>query len=75
MESSYEVDEPICFEVGAGDMMGNRLFQGFDEAVRGLAVGQKTLLEAAGGEWQQELLFTVPIDHPEVQRLQGRYKK
>ena len=25
--------------------MGNKLFQGFDEAVRGLAVGQKTELE------------------------------
>ncbi len=25
--------------------MGNKLFQGFDEAVRGLAVGQMTVLE------------------------------
>ena len=28
-------------------MMGNKLFQGFDEAVRGLAVGQKTELEVS----------------------------
>lgn len=33
------------------------------------------LPQASGGEWRQELLFSVPIDHPEVQRLQGRYKK
>ncbi|KAG2494977.1 hypothetical protein HYH03_006910 [Edaphochlamys debaryana] len=55
-------------------MMGNRLFQGFDEAVRGMAVGQTTVLEASGGEWRRELMFTVPRDHPEVQRLEGRYK-
>ena len=74
LESSYELNEPLSFEVGAGDMMGNKLFQGFDEAVRGMAVGQKTILEAVGGEWNQELLFYVPHDHPEVERLQGRYK-
>ncbi|KAG2434187.1 hypothetical protein HXX76_007913 [Chlamydomonas incerta] len=55
-------------------MMGNRLFQGFDEAVRGMAVGQTTVLEASGGEWKRELLFAVPRDHPEVARLEGRYK-
>jgi len=27
LESSYEVNEPLSFEVGAGDMMGNKLFQ------------------------------------------------
>ena len=31
--------------------------------------------KASGGEWNKELLFVVPIDHPEIQRLQGRYKK
>ena len=74
LESSYDLNEPLSFECGAGDMMGNKLFQGFDEAVRGMAVGQKTILEAVGGEWKKELLFNVPADHPEVQRLQGRYK-
>ncbi len=71
--------------------------QGFDEAIRGLAVGQTTLIEvmvclqparlpptshtlltlaqASGGEWQPQLLFAVPLDHPEIQRLEGRYKK
>ncbi|KAJ9513366.1 hypothetical protein QJQ45_001399 [Haematococcus lacustris] len=48
--------------------------KGFDEAIRGLAVGQTTVIEAAGGEWQRELLFSVPREHPEVQRLEGRYK-
>ncbi|GIL86240.1 hypothetical protein Vretimale_13762 [Volvox reticuliferus] len=72
--SEKDLGEPLSFEVGAGDMMGNRLFQGFDEAVRGMAVGQRTILEASGGEWKRELLFAVPRDHPEVQRLEGRYK-
>jgi hypothetical protein len=31
--------------------------------------------QAQGGDWNRDLLFKVPIDHPEVQRLQGRYKK
>jgi len=74
LESSRDAGEPLTFEVGAGEMMGNKLFQGFDEAVRGLAVGQTTVLEASGGEWKRELLFAVPRDHPEVQRLEGRYK-
>ncbi|GLC44504.1 hypothetical protein PLESTB_000066100 [Pleodorina starrii] len=72
--SATDLGEPLSFEVGAGEMMGNRLFQGFDEAVRGMAVGQTTVLEASGGEWRRELLFAVPRDHPEVQRLEGRYK-
>eukprot|EP00198_Chlamydomonas_reinhardtii_P006562 XP_001695898.1 peptidyl-prolyl cis-trans isomerase, FKBP-type [Chlamydomonas reinhardtii] len=72
--SETDLGEPLAFEVGAGDMMGNRLFQGFDEAVRGMAVGQTTVLEASGGEWKRELLFAVPRDHPEVARLEGRYK-
>lgn len=66
--------EPITFEVGAGDITGNKFFQAFDEAVRGLSKGQSAILEASGGEWRRELLFTVPYDHEEVQRLAGRYK-
>jgi hypothetical protein len=31
--------------------------------------------QAQGGEWNRDLLFKVPADHPEVARLQGRYKK
>jgi hypothetical protein len=33
------------------------------------------ITQASGGEWQRELLFSVPKDHPEVLRLEGRYKK
>ena len=25
-------------------------------------------------EWKQELLFTIPRDHPEVQRLEGKFR-
>ena len=42
--------------------------------MRGLAVGETTSLEAAGGQWDPALLFTVPASHPEVERLAGRYK-
>jgi len=108
LESSRASNEPTTFEVGAGDVVGNRLFEAFDEAVRGLAVGETMglkvkriikciialgggvclLLDAAeqliffpcpsqieGAPWEQDLLFKVPRDHQEVQRLEGRYKK
>jgi hypothetical protein len=32
-------------------------------------------VQAAGGEWKDELLFRVPRQHPEMERLAGRYKK
>lgn len=38
--SSEETGEPLSFEVGTRDFMGNPFFQGIDEAVRGLSVGQ-----------------------------------
>jgi hypothetical protein len=82
LESSQESGEPLTFEVGAGEVMGNKLFQvsgpalssvlqfreflvcmnrealscqtaqhvicqGFDEAIRGLAVGQATIIEVS----------------------------
>lgn len=31
--------------------------------------------QVEGDEWNPELLFKVPWDHPEVERLKGRYKK
>jgi hypothetical protein len=38
-------------------------------------VGEKVEIELSGGDWRPELLFAVPRDHPEVERLEGRYKK
>jgi hypothetical protein len=32
-------------------------------------------MQASGRPWQKELMFQVPRDHPEVLRLEGRYKK
>jgi len=49
--------------------------QAFDGAVRGLGVGEVVELEMSGGDWRPELLFDVPKNHPEVERLEGRYKK
>lgn len=66
--------DPITFEVGAGDVVGNKLFQAFDEAVRGLYKGQSSILEATGGEWRKELVFSIPRTHEEIERLEGRYK-
>eukprot|EP00803_Ostreobium_quekettii_P004120 evm.model.scf_281.5 EVM.evm.TU.scf_281.5 scf_281:56694-60434(+) len=74
LDSSRERGEPVTFEVGAGDVIGNRLFQGFDGAVRGVGKGEMVVLEAQGGEWKKDLLFTVPREHQEILRLEGRYK-
>ncbi|KAF6265583.1 hypothetical protein COO60DRAFT_863334 [Scenedesmus sp. NREL 46B-D3] len=67
-------NEPMAFEVGAGDIISNPLFQAFDGALRGLAIGESVELQISGGEWQKELLFVVPREHPEIERLEGRYK-
>jgi hypothetical protein len=46
---SADNDEPLTFEVGSQQFMGNPLFQGIDEAVRGLAVGQSALVQVRLG--------------------------
>lgn len=40
-----------------------------------LSSHKKCLLQAEGGDWKPELLFMVPREHEEIQRLEGRYKK
>ena len=78
LDSSREGDgrgEPLTFEVGAGDVFGNELFQAFDEVVRGRAAGETVRLTCPSPPaWDPELLFRVPGDHPEVERMRGRYK-
>lgn len=74
VESTRDADEPLTFEIGAGEIISNPIFRAFDGAVRGLGVGEEVEMEIHGGDWKPELLFTVPRDHPEVERLEGRYK-
>ncbi len=53
--------EPLTFTVGAGDVIS-----GFDDAVRGLAVGETVTVRLepaeAYGERSDELIFDVPAD-------------
>ncbi|BDA47526.1 probable FKBP-type peptidyl-prolyl cis-trans isomerase MJ0 [Coccomyxa sp. Obi] len=74
VDDSADSEDPVSFEVGAGEITGNPLFQAFDEAIRGLPLGSTTILEAKGGDWKRELFFEVPRDHEEMLRLEGRYK-
>ena len=60
--------------MGAGDVFGNPLYAAFDELVRGLAPGESTSLAAQGEAWSPDKCWKVPGDHPEIERLQGRYK-
>lgn len=46
-------------QVGAGEVTGNPLFQAFDEAIRGCALGETAVLEAKGGKWMPDLYFEV----------------
>lgn len=48
-QADDDPNEPISFEVGAGDIMGNALFQAFDEAVRGMCVGDTAVVKAKAG--------------------------
>ncbi len=59
VDDSTDSEDPVSFEVGAGEITGNPLFQAFDEAIRGLPLGSTTILEAKGGEWKKELFFEV----------------
>lgn len=70
LQSMEDMEEPITFEVGAADVMGNPLFLAFDKAVQGMVIGEEALVSASGGEYDPNLLFKVPMSHPEVRRLQ-----
>ena len=58
---TQESAEPLTFEVGAGDVMGNALFQAFDEAVLGMALGDEATVSAVSGEYDRDLLFAVRL--------------
>jgi len=74
LDSSRARDAPLTFEVGAGDVFGNPLYAAFDDLVRGLAPGESTSLAAQGEPWSPDKCWKVPADHPEIERLSGRYK-
>ena len=61
--------DPVTFEVGAADVVGNPLFKAFDKAVRNMTVNETREIEASGGEYDPNLLFRVPQEHPEIERL------
>lgn len=46
LESSRDKNEVATFEVGAGNFVGNKLFEAFDEAVRGMAIGESIGIKA-----------------------------
>jgi peptidyl-prolyl isomerase F (cyclophilin D) len=58
-DSSRERGAPLSFTVGTGEVI-----PGFDDAVRGLAVGDsitvRMLPADAYGEWSEDLVFEVP---------------
>lgn len=60
-DSSRDRNEPLPFEVGS-----DQVIAGFDEAVRGLAVGDVVTVrippDEAYGERDEELVFSVPIE-------------
>ena len=74
IDSSWERNEPITLEVGFGDIVNNPLLQVFDSTVRDMAEGDQADLKVIGPPYDTDLVFKVPTDHPEVLRLQGRYK-
>ena len=68
LQNEDEAD-PVTFEVGAADVVGNPLFKAFDKAVRNMTVNETREIEASGGEYDPNLLFRVPQEHPEIERL------
>ena len=70
LQTMDDMEEPLTFEVGGAAAVGNPLFLAFDSAVMGMVVGDQALVNASGGEYDPNLLFKVPMSHPEIQRLQ-----
>jgi len=70
-----EEADDLSLELGSGDVVGNPLFKAFDDALRSKQVGDRVECDIQGGEWKPELLFKIPTDHQEVQRLKMRYEK
>jgi len=71
-DSSYKRNEPIQFQAGAGQMI-----QGFDNAVMGMAVGEKKTINIpsneAYGEQNPEAMMDVPKTNfpPEFEFVEG----
>eukprot|EP00892_Ulva_mutabilis_P009695 jgi/Ulvmu1/7098/UM034_0001.1 len=74
IDSTRERGEPLTLELGVGEIVGNPLVQALETAVRSHGVGDVVELQLQGGDYKPELIFKVPTDHPEIERLQGRYR-
>lgn len=74
IDSTRQREEPLTLELGVGEIVGNPLVQALEQAVRSHGVGDLVELQLKGGDYKPELVFKVPMDHPEITRLQGRYK-
>ena len=70
LQGMEDMEEALTFEVGGAAAMGNPLFLAFDAAVQGMVEGDQALVNASGGEYDPNLLFKVPMEHPEIARLQ-----
>jgi hypothetical protein len=74
IETSRTSGEPATFEVGAGDIVGNELFEAFDEG-GARPVGRGDHRDQGGRpRVDRRADVHVPIDHPEIERMNGRYK-
>eukprot|EP00270_Netrium_digitus_P000796 TRINITY_DN1089_c0_g3_i2.p1 TRINITY_DN1089_c0_g3~~TRINITY_DN1089_c0_g3_i2.p1 ORF type:complete len:172 (-),score=46.86 TRINITY_DN1089_c0_g3_i2:246-701(-) len=73
LHSSTEVgdenDGLLTFEVGVGNALGNPLFKGLDEAIRGLEVGETVTVQSVPQGRDEQLVFEVPCAHEEIQRI------
>lgn len=74
IDSTRQREEPLTLELGVGEIVGNPLVSALEQAVRSHGVGDIVELQLKGGDYNSDLVFKVPTDHPEIERLQGRYR-
>ena len=75
MEHVVKEEGELTFEVGSTEVVQrNALMEVLDGVIRGYSVGEVLEVECQGPKWTRDLCFEVPYDHPEVERLNARYK-
>lgn len=67
-DSKAGTTEPMTLRIGDAHELA--LYQAADNNARGLSVGEKAHFQAECVPWREDLVFTIPRSHEEIQRIE-----